>query len=268
MGVKVYDIKNLEHIHCRTGSDGYQAKYYANDRKYFIKTQAKLSGVLMNDWQVEIIASKICDKLNINCVKQSHCRVKDSVKTLDAVISDNFELSGNEFVSFETLLNRLNGKSTSDSEFIKLNTSNKLRYCASIISKACNIDIKYSMKYMIDLAVIDILVGNIDRHTRNFGVFWNNKLNCYTIAKIFDNGMGLFENDDYRDRYKNINERLRTLYVSPYGEDPFDMIEILYNLVNLNSMYNFKSLKVSDYTFPNSDSKLYFSEILTKIRRQ
>lgn len=266
-GIKIYNIADLEKYNCRSGSDGYQAKYFADSRKHFIKTQASLSGVLMNDWMVEIIASKLCDRLNINCVKQQHCKVRDEVKTLDAVVSKNFELDGWDFVSFESLLNRLSGESTQDSFFIRLGTIEKMEYCAKVIAKACNINYKYALKYMIDLAVIDILVGNNDRHTKNFGVFWDINNNKFSIAKIFDNGMGLFENDYYRDNYKNLQERMRNVYVAPYGEDPFDMIKILKNYININNIYNFGNIKSSELTFPNEDSKVYFKEILNELRR-
>lgn len=266
-GVKIYNVEDLEVYSCRSGSDGYQAKYFADNRENFIKTQASLSGVLMKDWMVEIIASKLCDKLTINCVKQQHCKVRDSVKTLDAVVSRNFEMDGFDFISFESLLNRIHGESTQDSFFIRFNTLEKLEYCAKIIAKTCNINYKHALKYMIDLAIIDVLVGNNDRHTKNFGVFWNINSNKFSLAKIFDSGMGLFENDYYRDNYRNMQERMRNVYVSPYGEDPFDMIKILKNYVNINNLYNFNNIKSSELTFPNEDSKIYFKEILKEIRK-
>ncbi|MBO5389456.1 MAG: HipA domain-containing protein [Lachnospiraceae bacterium] len=266
-GVKTYDVTQLEKVSCRSGSDGYQAKYYADNREKFIKTQAMLSGVLMRDWQVEIIASKICDKLDIYSVKQTHCKVSDGTKTLDAVISDNFEMEGFDYISFETLLNRILGESTHDSKFLRLTTLDKMDFCAKVISKACSIDNKYALKYMLDLAIIDILVGNKDRHTKNFGVFWDINNKKFKIARIFDNGMGLFENDYYRDSYKSIEDRMRNLYIEPYGEDPFDLIDIIKSKININNIYNFKAIKASDYSFPNNDSKIYFKEILKRLEK-
>ena len=90
---------------------------------------------------------------------------------------------------------------------------------------------------MLDLAVVDCLVGNVDRHTRNFGLFFNAVTGRYEIPLLFDNGMGLFENDPYRDRYKSFDEAMNTVYVSPYGEDPFDMFRMLDEEFNLERMY-------------------------------
>ena len=54
---------------------------------------------------------------------------------------------------------------------------------------------------MLNLAILDCLVGNCDRHTRNFGVFFNSSKGEFSIAPVFDSGMGLFEHDYYRDKY-------------------------------------------------------------------
>ena len=267
MGIHVYDVDNLLNINSRTGSDGYQAKYYSNDRKIFIKTQAYMQGVLMKDWLVEIDASKMCEKLNINCVKQYHCKVRKGKDTLDAVESANFELDGLEFISFESFIGHFEHRATSDSYFIKMSSIEKLQYCAGVLSRYSNIDIRLTTKYMLDLAIIDIIVGNIDRHTKNFGIFWNTNTSKFQIAKIFDNGMGFFENDYYRDMYTSIQDRLRNTYVAPYGEDPFDMLCILKKYFDLNNIYNFSALNVNDYTFPNADSKIYFKEVLKQLRR-
>lgn len=124
-------------------------------------------------------------------------------------------------------------------------------------------DIKLSI--MLDLAVIDIIIGNTDRHTKNFGVFWDINNQKFKIARIFDNGMGLFENDSYRDFYDSIEDRMRNLYIEPYGEDPFDLIDIIKSKININNIYNFKDIRASDYKFPNNDSKLYFKEIIKRL---
>lgn len=267
MGIKTYNVQDLTEIYSRTGCDGYQAKYYADNHKHFVKTQATITGVIMNDWMVEIIASKLCKILNINSVEQHHCRVKYDNITLEAVVSNNFEITGNQFISFETLINKFDGSTTNESAFIKMDTISKMEYCAAMISKVTKINIKYTLKYMLDLAVIDILVGNIDRHTRNFGVLWNCDYNRYTVAKIFDSGMGMFENDYYRDRYTSFESKMRNTYIAPYGEDPFDMIDMLRTKWNLNSIYDFSKIKVSDYTFPSDDAKTYFKEALNKLKK-
>ena len=139
-------------------------------------------------------------------------------------------------MSFESLINRI-GLFTNESYFVKLNAIEKLQWCAEQLSEIGNIDYDKKIKYMIDLAVIDCLVGNVDRHTRNFGLFYNTCSGQFEIPLIFDNGMGLFENDGYRDRYTSYDSAMMNVYVSPYGEDPFDMMDLLMKEWDLYSIY-------------------------------
>ncbi len=52
--------------------------------------------------------------------------------------------------------------------------------------------------------------------------------------------MGLFENDPYRDEYRTFEEAMNHVYVAPYGEDPFDMLELLDKEYGLRSIYGNK----------------------------
>ena len=163
------------------------------------------------------------------------------------VYSRNFELDGFTFISFERLLERL-GKSSSDEEFIHLNATEKLKWCAGKLSEAGSIPEERTLKYMLDLAVIDCLVGNTDRHTRNFGLFYSVHDGVYDIPLIFDCGMGLFEHDYYRDEYHDFEDAMRTVYVEPYGEDPFDFLQILIRDFNILARYpDSQNISYMDY---------------------
>ena len=230
----------------RTDTDGYQMKAITKDRRYFVKAQAVISGVLMRDWAVEIVASDICEQLSIPCVIQRHCRFVYGGREYDGVYSDNFELDGYSFISFERLLEQRQ-KSSDDEEFIALNALDKLKWCAEELAISGHLDIIQTTRYMLDLCVIDCLVGNVDRHTRNFGLFYNVNTGNYEIPLIFDNGMGLFEHDYYRDRYTSYESAMNNVYVAPYGEDPFDMIKMLDEEYDLKKMYpGIGNVKYSD----------------------
>ena len=230
----------------RTDTDGYQMKAISKDRRFFVKSQAVISGVLMRDWAVEIIASDICEQLSIPCVSQRHCRFVYEGRVYDGVYSDNFELDGYSFISFERLLEQRH-KSSDDEEFIALNALDKLKWCAEELSVSGHLDISLTTRYMLDLAVIDCLVGNVDRHTRNFGLFYNVNTGEYEIPLIFDNGMGLFEHDYYRDRYTSYDSAMNNVYVAPYGEDPFEMLKMLDAEYDLRKMYpGIENVKYSD----------------------
>lgn len=231
-----FEFTKRDRVIARTDTDGYQMKGISSDRRHFIKSQSVISGLKLRDWAVEIIASDICQQLGIPCVVQRQCRFVYEGHTFDGVYSDNFELDGYTFISFERLLETAH-KSSKDDEFIKMDSLTKLRWCAEQLAAIGGLTNEDTLKYMIDLAVIDCLVGNTDRHTRNFGLFYNVNTLSYEIPLIFDNGMGLFENDPYRDRYESYDAAMNNVYVAPYGEDPFDMIRMLDAEYDLKTMY-------------------------------
>lgn len=252
-------------IIARTDTDGFQLKALSSDRRWFVKSQALISGVLMDDWLVEIEASDICKQLGIKCVEQMPCRFILGSKEYNAVYSKNFELDGYTFISFERLL-ELNGKSSESDEFLKLESIEKLKWCARQLSEIGCIDYADTLKYMLDLCIVDILVGNIDRHTKNFGLFFNAYTGKYEIALLFDNGMGLFENDYYRDNYKSYEEAMKNVYVSPYGEDPFEMLDMINREFDIIRIYpelvnvKFSGLIQTEYAL------LYQRKMLEKVR--
>ena len=234
--IPVFHFPKKDMILYRSDTDGYQMKAITPDRKYFVKAQAVMGGIKLRDWAVEIIAARLCRQFGIPCVEQKHCRFVYGGEELDGVYSLNFELDGYTFISFESLLER-NHRSTRDDEFIRMDAVSKLKWCAGQLSEIGHIDLGKAEKYMLDLAVIDCLVGNVDRHTRNFGLFYRNDNGCFEVPMVFDSGMGLFEHDNYRDRYESFDEAMRNVYVSPYGEDPFDMLQILDREYHLKKIY-------------------------------
>lgn len=252
-GISIHDIADIsafefqkkDMLITRTDTDGFQMKALSVDRRFFIKSQAVISGVRMQDWAVEIIAADIADQLGIPCVDQHHCGFAFGGRTWDGVYSKNFEIDGYTFISFETLISTKN-LSTKDDTFIRMKSIEKLQWCAGQISDICGIGYKDAEKYMLDLAVLDCLIGNVDRHTRNFGVFYNSNTGVYSIPLIFDNGMGLFEHDYYRDEYKTFDEAMNNVYVAPYGEDPFVFLRELNTHFHLKKIY-----KARKITYPN-----------------
>lgn len=268
MRYKTYIINcdNASNIRC--GTDGYQPKFLVENGRKFLKVQCQIGRTLRDDWRVEDIASRICDTLNIYHVKQTPCKVK--IKTnkgvvLDrlGVVSDNFERQGLQFISYSRILER-NNINPKYKGYINLNTIDKIKYQVGIMSKLCKIDSRLLLKYMFDIATIDMLVLNQDRHFKNFGVFWNVKMNRYGVAAVFDNGMGLFENDIMFDNMDKLEDCMRYSYIAPYGEDPFELLGILKEtqayrgyLGNLD----IKRLNISRSLFVHQASYEYFCKI-------
>ncbi|MCR5126541.1 MAG: hypothetical protein K6B69_00415 [Lachnospiraceae bacterium] len=234
--IPVFRFSKGDLMYYRSDTDGYQLKGITADRRYFVKAQAVMAGVKLRDWAVEIIATGLCKQFGIPCVEQKQGRVVYGKTEYDAVYSANFELDGYSFAAFENLLERCN-RSSKEEEFIRMDAVSKLKWCAEQLAEIGSISYERAEKYMLDLAVLDCLVGNVDRHTRNFGLFFRNDRKCFELPLVFDNGMGLFEHDYYRDRYESFDEAMRTVYVSPYGEDPFELMEILDKEFHLKKKY-------------------------------
>ena len=245
----------------RTDTDGFQLKALTSDRRWFVKAQAVIGGVYMNDWAVEILASSLCRQLNIPCVEQYECEFVYNDNRYKGVYSANFELDGYTFISFERLVER-HGLSTSDSEFVKLSAMDKLKWCAKMLSEIGSLDYDKTHKYMLDMAVLDCLVGNVDRHTKNYGLFYNIDEDKFEIPLIFDNGMGLLEHDYYRDRYESFDRAMGNVYVSPYGEDPFDFLKMLDAEYDLKRLYP----AIADLDFSNQLTTDYSREYIKRIK--
>ena len=256
-----FEFEKKDLLFSRTDTDGFQFKALSQDRRWFVKSQAVIGGVMMDDWAVELIATDVCNQLGIGCVQQERCLLVYSGKNFNAVFSQNFELDGYSFESFERLIER-HGESTRDSEFIKLSSIQKLRWCAERLAEYGKLEYKDTLKYMLDLAVVDCIVGNVDRHTRNFGLFFNCNTCRYEIPLLFDNGMGLFEHDYYRDRYSNFDEAMRNVYISPYGEDPLDMLTILDEEFGLMEIYPQLANLVIHSDWMTENAQIYINKVL------
>ena len=240
-----FEFQKKDLIITRTDTDGFQMKALSNDRRLFIKSQAVIGGISMRDWAVEIIAADIACQLGIPCIQQRHCKFAFNDRVWDGVYSKNFEIDGYTFVSFESLIG-IRHLSTHDDTFAKMSSIEKLQWCAGQISNICELDYKDAEKYMLDLAVVDCLIGNVDRHARNFGVFFNSNTGDYSIPLIFDNGMGLFEHDYYRDNYGTFEEAMHSVYVAPYGEDPFAFLEELDQHFHIKNKYGVDEISYPD----------------------
>lgn len=258
--VKEFNFSKKDLLTARTGTDGFQPKFFTKDRRHFVKAQAVISGVCMQDWLVEVIASDFCRQLHIPCVEQHPCVIKFAGRTFHGVYAKNFELDGFTFQSFESLISRHN-LSTKEAYFIKMQTADKMKWCALKLSEYGKLAYDDCLKYILDLAIIDCLVGNVDRHTRNFGLFYHRDAG-FCIPFVFDSGMGLFEHDYYRDHYRTFEDAMMNVYVSPYGEDPFEMADLLKQEFDL-SAYDFQNL-----ILPADVPGPYSMQYLTKIRNR
>lgn len=261
MGYKTYRVHSVFN---RTGSDGYQPKFISNDGKKFIKVQCKLGGQLMNDWKVEVIASKLCSHFDFYNIEQKPCHVIVDGRQYMGVESNNLGYIGMSTLSFESILESV-GESSNNSWYIKSGTIDKIYSMAKKISSICKISEKSLIEYMVQCAIIDILVYNTDRHTRNYNALKHNE-GAIRVAPIHDCGLGLFESDQYFLNYKTWEECNRQCYISPFGEEAFDMLNILDIHFHIrNYLRKFSRPVINKNSFPNEKSIIYFKEICKEV---
>lgn len=262
----MFRVNNNDALVSRTGTDGYQPKFIVNDGNNFVKVQCQLNRVLRDDWKVEYIASKLCLHFKIKAVIQKPCRVVISYGNKEreyyGVVSDNFERNQLHFVSCERLFNK-NNDTMSTSYYRHCNVMNKIYNLVERLSKYSQLFYAQVLEYIFDMVFIDLLVLNSDRHSHNFGVFWNNR--CYERALLFDFGIGLFENSNDFDTLNTLEECLRYSYLEPFGEDPFDVARQLLNDKNFQKYLECKrkngKIKLDKKLFPNDVSYIYFKKI-------
>lgn len=264
---KTFVVNEKDSLVMRTGTDGFQPKFTVND--YFLKTQCQMLNVLRDDWAVEYIASLICKHFMIYAVEQKPCHIiiqnrnkPDKVRM--GVVSRNFELDNLHFISAERLFNT-NNQSISTKEYRSFDAVNKIFYLANYISIYSNIPYYQVMEYLFSMVFVDLLVLNQDRHIHNFGVCWDNIKNCYTISPLFDFGMGLFENSNDFDDCNSLDDCLRYSYLEPFGEDPFDLANMLLNYQPFNKYLSLKKkygkLSINKNIFPNDLAYEYYKKM-------
>lgn len=263
LGYKVFNVQDKDKIPTRSGTDGYQPKFISDDGKHFIKVQARLEGAYADDYKVECIASDIGEQLGFFVEKQLPCRV--NIKRRNGMVeqrygayADNFALGGVEFVSMIAI-----------EEQLGIEVYSKLRMCGTIekvelLSKTLSAYTGESMDtcrwYMLQMAIVDILVGNTDRHLRNIGAGYNAINGSRKLLPIFDFGMGLFEHDQYAKKHWNFQGNLDRVYIEPYGESPIDLINILGARYGIRQSCRDRvhGIRISDSKFPSRMALRYF----------
>lgn len=265
-----FRVDKKDRICTLSGTGGYQGKYSCGDK--FVKVQARIGGYYVDDWMVEIAASKLGKQLGINIVEQKPCLVFEGKTQISrfGVASDNFESPDVHFIS----LKRICGDEWPDTRYNRLNIYDKMRYIATAVESATGIQASRYMTYLLDTAIIDILVCNVDRHFRNLGLMYNNKENKYYIPAIFDCGMGLFvqEPELIEMTHGDLSDMIDRCYIEPYSESPIDLADYITKhpvcsvyLNILKSRLGKRGLVALKNWFPSIQSYEYFRFIRKKL---
>lgn len=131
----------------------------------------------------EVIASKIMDLFNIDHIPYTLSKLSNGspVSKCPCVIDKDTEYINADYILFDEKL-------TGGNLYI------------SYVNNCKNKGIKNAKERIDEMAAIDFLIGNTDRHYGNFGIIRDvNNLNWIKIFPIFDNGNSLFYNIELLD---------------------------------------------------------------------
>lgn len=194
-------------------SKGNQEKFYSGYNNAYIKLRFFYDGKYWNDFLVEIIAGKLFNSkpLGITILKQKPVWTPKGW----GCYSSNFNSSNSKFIPFAAVLDRYQ---------LKFPVTDRFDFTLNVYSKYLGLD---ASDYLTVMCLLDFILLNEDRHLNNLGVIF--KEGKYYIPPIFDNGLGLFENDRKYDDL-SYTTALRRVKVKPFGMELSNVIKRLPDL--------------------------------------
>ena len=168
----------------KTTTRGTQPKYKKNN---FFYKQNKLG----NEGFVEYLVSRLLKHSNLPhyaFVDYEYCKINNVL----GCKSKNFlNISSEELITLETLYTRITGNTNLSNQLGVYNSAKeRLDYVCKLVDRA-GMYVPIFRDYLCLLCQLDMLILNTDRHWHNICLIYNNVLNRFRIAPIFDNGLSL-----------------------------------------------------------------------------
>lgn len=239
---------DCESISIHTSSKGNQKKWKTLDGRLYIKEPFYYMGIEWKDYMVERVASQyaaLCTLPSyITVVKQGLCRIDGKL----ASYSEAFDDGDSYFVSFLRVSPEFEHtgfpKRASYLERFKI----LVEYYTKIVGE-------YAAGYLPVMTLLDVIVGNEDRHLNNFGYLMTT--GGLVPAPLFDFGLGLFEHDPmYNELY--FPKAIKKVRLKPVGWNVDQAIDCLKECYPdcLNILP--KRVTLSDFQFPSTKAVMYF----------
>ncbi len=229
-------------------SAGNQEKWRNKYTGAFIKA-AYISDVECKDYLVEAIGTRICEQINypeFRYAEYEVCEYELNGINYMGCYSPNFLEKNEELVSFYTLLSQRGVSWPNGNDTIR-----KYSCLSNLYMQLCE---QNPVKYLSALFIVDYLVGNIDRHLRNFTFIHDVRKDVFSFGPAFDFGRGMFEGDiEFSDL--PVAKRLSKLHYMPF-QTQFDTA-----LKTYSAQYDLSSLlptelDLSGLEFPSRDGKV------------
>lgn len=207
----IYDLDELDIEIVGEIHFGTDFSYKHNGKMYYYKKAKNLEKIYN-----EIIAEKLAKKLNIPC-----CHYIMSFHNNDVGISSEM-FDKENYVSMEDFLESVYGKR-------KIDSSNNLEAIwFALESRFDEETVKRVMDDIVKMFMFDILIGNIDRHTKNYGLII--KDGRVELSKIFDNEEMLSDDSIYDGDYSILVGPEDYISIENFYQDPVNIFHKFFNV--------------------------------------
>ncbi len=232
----VEDLSNVSLISPDNTSDGWLKKKWIIDNGERVLLKGG-SGPFVQEPFNEVLASKICDCLNIPHV--DYLIVQNEGRFFSAC--KDFITTNTELIS-AWHIRKIQPKSNNESEY------NHLINCCKILGMK---NIPEIEKQICNTMVVDSIMANTDRHFNNFGFIRNPlTLEWQGLAPVFDTGTSMFLNEALSNLTSGNATLFYNLKSKPFAKNHNEQIKRL-PCDNYCSQLPFENLNEIDITFEN-----------------
>lgn len=246
-----FRTSDCESISLYTSSKGNQKKWKTLDGRFYIKEPFYYMGIEWKDYMVERVASQyaaLCTLPSyITVVKQGLCHVDGKL----ASYSEAFDNDDSYFVSFLREF----------PEFEHIGFPKRASYLErfqTLVGRYTEAAGVYATSYLPIMSLLDIIVGNEDRHLNNFGYLMTS--DGLVPAPLFDFGLGLFEHDlMYNELY--FPKAIKRVRPKPVGWNVDQAIDCLKECYPECLDILPKQITLSDFQLPSTKAVMYFRHV-------
>lgn len=255
--LRTVDEGKLRELSLVSSSKGNQRKWYNDSKNTYIKEQFFYQGKYWDDWKVEMLSCELTRNLDVGVSVLKQEAVKLASGTY-AVESYDFCKDGYTFVTYYRILKKA-GLEFEEYVF----PMDRFNSIVDTVQDKCNLDIS---NYLVVMCVLDYILLNEDRHLNNIGVLEKN--GKYTLAPLFDFGLGLFEHDR-RYENKTYDAAVNRIAGKPFCEDMFSILNSIYRskykdvLVSIIKSISWSSL---DRWIPNTLAKTHLDRAESSLK--
>lgn len=188
----------------------------------------------------EVIATEICNRLNIHCIPYSLFQQENNVYCACPCFASNDV----EFVSAYDVLGTIKNDYT---------ISMYEHYITTLENYGIS-NVRQKLEHML---LLDFIIGNIDRHFNNFGVLRNSDtLEFIDVVPIFDTGSSLGSNKAAPFFHIDKNDEICSFEIDEFTQ--FHLIKNKYDLSALNNIDIWVKdfLTKTQYVYPEKIDKI------------